>query len=47
MGPFAQVNWRAVNAVFSGMMWMVVLVLVFLILAHAMPARTRRNRYVR
>ena len=38
MGPFAHVNWRAVNAVFSAMMWLVVLVLVFIILAHAMPA---------
>jgi len=38
MGPSAHVNWRVVNAVFSGMMWMVVLVPIVIILAHAMPA---------
>ena len=50
MGPFAHVNWRAVNAVFSGMMWLLVLVLVFIILSHAMPAGAQvhaPNRYVR
>jgi uncharacterized membrane protein YccC len=50
MGPFAHINWRAVNAVFSGAMWLVVLILVFIILAHAVPAGAHAhppNRFVR
>jgi hypothetical protein len=32
------VDWRSVNAMFSGAMWLVVLVLVLVILAHHLPA---------
>jgi len=50
MGPLAHVNWRALNAVFSAMMWIVVVILTCIILAHAMPAGAHvhpPNRFVR
>ena len=43
-------DWRAASAVFNAMMWIVLLVLVFIILAHAMPAGAHvhaPDRYVR
>lgn len=32
------VDWRAVNAAFCGLMWLVVVVLALVILAHGLPA---------
>ena len=32
------VDWRSVNAAFCGLMWLMVLVLAVVILAHGLPA---------
>jgi hypothetical protein len=32
------VDWRSVNATFCGLMWLMVLVLAVVILAHGLPA---------
>jgi hypothetical protein len=37
MRPLLFVNWRAVNKIFCGLMWFVVLVLAIVVVAHLIP----------
>jgi hypothetical protein len=37
MRPLLFVNWRTVNNVFCGLMWVVALVLAIVVVAHAIP----------
>ncbi len=38
MRPLSFVDWRTLNALFCGLMWLVVLVLAVVIVTHALPA---------
>jgi hypothetical protein len=37
MSPLSFVNWHSVNGRFRGLMWMLVLVLAVVIIAHSLP----------
>jgi hypothetical protein len=46
MGPLSFVNWHSVNVRFRGLMWMLVLVLAVVILAHSLPRSAAAGRQV-